>query len=317
MEERSYAIIGTGALGGYYGARLHHAGLDVRFLLHRDYDHVREHGLRVISKHGDFSIAKPRIFRSADEMPRSDVAAVCLKTTQNHLLPSLLPPSVKSDGIVLMMQNGLGIEADAADLLPNHVIVGGLAFLCSNKLGPGHIEHLDYGAVRLGEHREDDRPAGVTPAMESIAADFERAGIPVVLEEDLVLARWKKLVWNVPYNGLCVVEQTTTDVLMADPRMRARAAALMREVVAIAAAYGRPIRPAFVERMLDDTERMAPYKPSMLLDFERRQPLELEAIYRRPLDAARAAGVRCPEIEGLYAELCGMAEFVGSLSLQP
>lgn len=317
MAERSYAILGTGALGGYYGARLHHAGLDVRFLLHSDYDHVREHGLRVISKHGDFSIAKPRIFRSADEMPRSDVAAVCLKTTQNHLLLSLLPPSVKSDGIVLMMQNGLGIEADAAAILPKHIIVGGLAFLCSNKVGPGHIEHLDYGAVRLGEHRSDDRPSGVTSAMEIVAADFERAGIPVVLEEDLVLARWKKLVWNVPYNGLCVVERTTTDVLMADPRTRALCEALMREVVAIAAAYGRPIRPAFVDKMLDDTEKMAPYKPSMLLDFERRQPLELEAIYRRPLDAAHAAGVPCPEIEGLYGELCRMAESVGSLSLQP
>jgi 2-dehydropantoate 2-reductase len=91
----------------------------------------------------------------------------------------------------------------------------------------------------------------------------------------------------------------------------------MREVVAIAAAYGRPIRPAFVDKMLDDTEKMAPYKPSMLLDFERRQPLELDVIYRRPLDAARAAGVPCPEIEGLYAELCGLAESVGSLSLQP
>jgi 2-dehydropantoate 2-reductase len=317
VAKRSYAILGTGALGGYYGARLHHAGLDVRFLLHSDYDHVREHGLRVLSKHGDFSIAKPQIFRVADELPRSDVAAVCLKTTRNHLLAKLLPPAVKPDGIVLMMQNGLGIEADAAALLPKHTIVGGLAFLCSNKLGPGHIEHLDYGGLRLGEHRADDRPACVTTAMEAVAADFERAGIPVVLEEDLVLARWKKLVWNVPYNGLCVIEQTTTDVLMADPRTRARTAALMREVVAIAAAYGRPIRPAFVDKMLDDTEKMAPYKPSMLLDFERGEPLELDAIYRRPLDAARAANVPCPEIEGLYAELCRMAESVGSLSLQP
>ncbi len=317
MAEKSYAILGTGALGGYYGARLHHAGLDVRFLLHSDYEHVREHGLRVLSKHGDFSIAKPQIFRSADDLPRSDVAAVCLKTTQNHLLAELLPPSVKPEGIVLMMQNGLGIEADAAALLPNHTIVGGLAFLCSNKLGPGHIEHLDYGAVRLGEHDADARPAGTTPAMSAIAADFERAGIPIMLEKDLVLARWKKLVWNVPYNGLCVVEQTTTDVLMAGLRTRARTAALMREVVAIAAAYGRPIRPAFVDKMLDDTEKMAPYKPSMLLDFERRQPLELDAIYRRPLDAARAVGLPCPEIEALYAELRRMAESVGSLSLQP
>jgi 2-dehydropantoate 2-reductase len=306
MAARSYAIIGTGALGGYYGARLHHSGADVHFLLHSDYEQVRTHGLTVISKDGDFSIAHPRIYATARALPGCDVAAVCLKTTQNGLLPHLLPPAVKSAGVVLMMQNGLGIEADAAAVLPRHTILGGLAFLCSNKVGPGEIHHLDYGAVRVGEHRADGRPAGITAAMLAIAADFKRAGIATVLEDDLVLARWKKLVWNVPYNGMCVVEGCTTDMLMADPKMRARCEAIMREVLAIAAAQGRQIHPSFVEAMLADTAKMAPYKPSMLLDHERGQPLELDAIYRRPLAAAEAAGIACPEIRALYARLLEM-----------
>lgn len=303
---RSYAIVGTGALGGYYGARLHHAGCDVHFLLHGDYEHVRAHGLRVLSKDGDLSIARPQIYPAARDLPRCDIAAVCLKTTQNRLLPELLPPAVTSDGVVLMMQNGLGIEADALAVLPRHTILGGLAFLCSNKVGPGEIHHLDYGAVRFGEHRGDGRPAGITPAMLAVAADFKRAGIPTLLEDDLVLARWKKLVWNVPYNGMCVVEGCTTDRLMADPRTRARCEAIMREVLAIAAAQGRRIHPSFVEAMLTDTAKMAPYKPSMLLDYERGQPLELDAIYRRPLAVAAAAGIDCPEIRALYARLAEM-----------
>jgi len=306
MVARSYAIIGTGALGGYYGARLHHAGSDVHFLLHSDYEHVRAHGLRVVSKDGDFSIARPQAYAAARDLPRCDVAAVCLKTTQNGLLPALLPPAVKGDGVVLMMQNGLGIEGDAAAVLPRHTILGGLAFLCSNKVGPGDIQHLDYGAVRIGEHRSDGRPAGITPAMLAIADDFKRAGIPIVLEDDLVLARWKKLVWNIPYNGMCVIEGCTTDVLMAAAKTRARCEAIMREVLAIAAAQGRQIHPSFVEAMLADTAKMAPYKPSMLLDYERRQPLELEAIYRRPLAAAAAAGIPCPEIAALHARLVEM-----------
>jgi 2-dehydropantoate 2-reductase len=306
MAARSYAIIGTGALGGYYGARLHHAGADVHFLLHSDYDHVRTNGLRVISREGDFSIPRPQIYASARDLPRCDVAAVCLKTTQNRLLAELLPPAVKGDGVVLMMQNGLGIEADAAAVLPRHTILGGLAFLCSNKVGPGEIHHLDYGAVRIGEHRGHGRPAGITPAMLSIAADFKLAGIPAMLEDDLVLARWKKLVWNVPYNGLCVVEGCTTDVLMGDPQTRARCEAIMREVLAIAAAHGRHIHLSFVEAMLADTAKMAPYKPSMLLDYERGRPLELEAIYRRPLAAAEAAGLDCPNIRCLYQALADL-----------
>lgn len=306
MSERSWSIIGTGALGGYYGARLHHAGIDVRFLLHSDYEHVVHCGLRVISKDGDFSIARPRAFGRAEDLPRSDVVAVCLKTTQNRLLGRLLPPAAGAGSVVLVMQNGLDVERDAAAVLPRHTIVGGLAFLCSNKTGPGEIHHLDYGAVRLGEHRADGRAAGITPAMLAIAGDLKRAGIPVVLEDDLVLARWKKLVWNVPYNGLCVVERSATDAIMNDAALRARCEKIMREVLAIAAAVGRDIHPSFVDAMLRDTANMVPYKPSMLLDFECGRPLELEAIYRRPLEVARAHGVECPEIESLYARLAAL-----------
>jgi len=300
---RSYAIVGTGALGGYYGAKLHHAGLDVRFLLHSDYEHVRTHGLRVEAKEGDLSIPTPQAYGNVHDLPPADVTAVCLKTTQNHLLAELLPPLVRPDGVVLMMQNGLGIEAAAARVVPGRTILGGLAFLCSNKLGPGHIHHLDYGDVRLGQFAADDAPVGVTPIVQAVADDFTRAGITTVCEDDLVLARWRKLVWNMTYNGLCVVHACTTDVLMDDPAMRAHCEAIMWEVVAIAAAAGRTIEPAFVTIMLTATEAMASYKPSMKLDHERGQPLEIDAIYGAPLRAARASGVACPLLEELYAEL--------------
>lgn len=300
---RSYTILGTGALGGYYGARLHHGGCDVRFLLHSDFAHVRAHGLRVESPHGDFSIRTPQVFARVTELPPADVVAVCLKTTQNHLLPELLPPAVGPQTVVLMMQNGLGIEARAAAIVPGNRLLGGLAFLCSNKVGPGHIRHLDYGEVRLAEHRRDGTPAGVTPMVEAIAADFERAGIRVHREADLELARWKKLVWNVPFNGLCVVRRCTTDVLMSDPVERRHCEALMQEVCAAAAACGRPIDPAFVSIMMATTDRMASYSPSMKLDAERGQPLEHEAIHGAVLRAAQAAGVACPRIAALYAEL--------------
>jgi 2-dehydropantoate 2-reductase len=300
---RSYAILGTGAVGGYYGARLHHGGLEVHFLLHSDFRHVREHGLRVESEHGDFSIRNPHAYAAASDLPPCDVAMVCLKTTQNHLLRELLPPAVKPDGVVVMMQNGLGIEEVAAEILPQHTIVGGLAFLCSNKVGPGHIRHLDYGDVRLGQHARDGGAAGVTPAVLTIANDFARAGVPVEPEADLIAARWKKLVWNIPYNGLCVVHGCPTDVLMADPRRRALCERIMREVVAAAGACGRPVDPAFVPVMLAATEKMASYKPSMLLDHERGQALEIEAIYGNPLRAARAAGLECPLITELYGQL--------------
>lgn len=303
MSTRSYTIVGTGALGGYYGARLAHAGLRVRFLLRSDLEHVRRHGLRVESIEGDFSIGSPEVYGPLDEVPASDVVLIGLKTTRNAQLGDLLPRVAGPDAWVLDMQNGIGIEAEVARIVPGRTILAGLAFLCSNKVGPGHVRHLDYGNVRLAEYRADESPAGVTAAVRSVASDFERAGIQVDLEEDLVTARWKKLVWNAPYNGLCVVHRCETDAIMANPETRARAEAIMREVLAIAEADGHPIASDFVDTMLRTTDDMAPYEPSMKLDFERGHPLEIDALYTRPLVRARALGVPAPELAALHEAL--------------
>jgi 2-dehydropantoate 2-reductase len=237
------------------------------------------------------------------DMPRCDVVAVALKTTQNHLLGTLVPPLLADGGAVLLMQNGLGAEEAVAGMVPGHPVLAGLCFLCSNKVGPGHIHHLDYGAVRFAEHAADGRAAGVTPTMRAIAQDFGAAGIDTELVDDLVLARWQKLVWNVPISGLSVVLAADTRELMTDPHTRALAEAIMHDVVAGAAALGRHIGEDFVQRMLAMTVAMAPYRASLKVDFDQRKPMELEAIYGNPVRAARAAGAAVPLVEALYRQL--------------
>ena len=300
---RSYAIIGAGALGGFYGTRLHRAGLDVHFLLHTDYEHVRRHGVKVESKDGDFVLPKVNAYGHAEDVPPCDVALVALKTTQNHLLPHLIPPVLKKDGVVLIIQNGLGMEDAVAQIVGPTRVMGGLSFLCSNKVGPGHIRHLDYGAVAFAEYSPEGKPRGITDRLRAISGDFERAGIEVELIDDLILARWKKLVWNIPYNGLSVVLNTMTDELMKDPMARELVVTLMREVVAGAAAVGRTIPDSFIEKMLRDTDKMPPYRTSMKIDYENRRPMEVECIYGNPVRAAQSAGTLLPRIEMLYQQL--------------
>lgn len=303
MQTQSYAIIGTGALGGFYGARLQRAGCDVHFLMRSDYEHVRQHGLVVESKDGDFALPHVHAYRDARDMPRCDVVAITLKTTQNHLLGQCVPPALKEGGTVLVMQNGLGIEAEAARMFPGHRVLGGLCFIASNKIGPGHIHHLDYGHVKLAEYAADGRPCGVTDTMRKIGADFERTGIPVQLAEDLQTARWQKLVWNIPYNGLSVVLNADTAELMANAESRRLVEELMREVVASAAACGRAIPESFIAGMLDTTDKMKPYRASMKIDHDERRPMEVEAIYGNPLRAVSKAGFSAPKIEMLYRQL--------------
>jgi 2-dehydropantoate 2-reductase len=182
-------------------------------------------------------------------------------------------------------------------------VLGGMCFICSNKVGPGHIRHLDFGAITIGEQRAGRTSAGITAAVDAVSSDLEAAGLPVQRIENLVAGRWRKLVWNIPYNGLSVVLDAGTDELMADPVTRALVADLMAEVLGAAEACGHHIEPDFIPYMLRTTDKMTPYKTSMKLDFEARRPLEIDAIYGAPITAARAAGFEMVRTETLFAQL--------------
>ena len=289
-------ILGTGALGGYYGACLVRAGCNVHFLCRSDADHIRRHGLTVESVgHWKDTLRVP-VAATPAELPPLDLAVVAMKTTDNHALPSLLPRVLKPSGLVLVLQNGLGVEEQIAALVGPDRVLGGLCFLCANKTGPGSILHLDYGRILLGEFRHDRSPGGITPRLQQLAALFQTAGIPIETTPHLRHARWKKLVWNIPYNGLSVLLRTTTDRIMQHPPTRALVADIMHEVLALAAADQCPIDPSFVQKMLADTDRMKPYKPSMLLDHERGRPLEIDAIYTQPLNVGAATNTPAPNI---------------------
>jgi 2-dehydropantoate 2-reductase len=306
-----YAVLGTGALGGFYGARLQQAGAEVHYLLRSDYAQVKAQGLVVESPDGDFTLPQVHAYQAAIDLPPCDVAIVALKTTQNHLLPKLLLPVLKESGIALVLQNGLGIEAEVAKLVGCDRVMGGLCFLCANKVAPGHIRHLDYKQITLGDFAADYQPCGITERMQQVAADFEQAGIPIELAEDLFISRWKKLVWNIPFNGLSVVLNATTDQMMADPMTRSLAEALMQEVAQGARASvqvaepgsARAVPPQFIQTMLDYTAKMKPYRTSMKIDYDERRPLEVEAIFGNPLRMAEQAGVALPKIEMLYQQL--------------
>lgn len=293
-----YAVIGTGALGGYYGSKLAQAGKDVHFLFHRDFQHVQKHGLQVDSINGDIHLRRVNAYACTADMPTCDVVLVCLKTTANHLLNDLLPPLLKPSTLVVLIQNGLGIEAQLATSFPDLSIAGGLAFIGASKRGPGLIEHMNFGKLTLGLHT----PTG-EPLLKAVVSDFLEAKVETHYTSELGLARWKKLVWNVPYNGLCVVLNSSADQLMQHPHSLNLLKGLMQEVIEGARACGYPIEDTFVQAMLDSTRAMTPYAPSMKLDYDFKRPLEIEAIYSNPLKAAKTVGISMPKTQMLEQQL--------------
>jgi len=287
----SYGVVGTGALGGYYGGRLAQAGREVHFLLRGDYAFVRENGLRVDSVKGDFRLPAVNAYADAREMPPCDVVLVCIKTTGNAALPGLLRPLLRPGSVVLLLQNGLGVEEDLAAALPGVAVAGGLAFVCAQKKGPGHIAHLDYGNLDIGVYdAEGSGRAAASGVLPRVAEDLRAAGVPAELAPDLAFARWRKLVWNVPFNGLTVVMDTTTDRLVRHGAMCELAREVMLEVVRGANAVGVPLKESLARKMIDNTLEMTPYAPSMKLDCDHRRPMEIEYIYERPVAAAARAG---------------------------
>ena len=279
------------------------AGLDVHFLLHSDYEHVRRRGLVIESAEGDFALPQVQAYTRAAEMPRADVVILALKTTRNELLGELLAPVTADDGVVLVLQNGLGVDEQAAAVVGPDRAMGGLCFLCCNKIGPGRIHHLDYGFITLAEFSADGLPRGTTDRMRAIGADFEAAGIEIRLADDLLLARWRKLVWNVPFNGLSVLLDAQVDELMADAASRQLVEEIMTEIVDAAAACGKAIERDFVEYMLGLSDKMKPYRTSMKIDHDLGRPMEVEAIVGNALRAGRRHGASVPRLDMLYQAL--------------
>lgn len=303
MSARRYAIIGTGALGGFYGAKLQKAGFEVHFLLRSDYEYVREQGLRVDSPQGNFTLHQVNAYQRPEEMPSCEVIILSLKTTQNYLLPQILPGLVKGNAVVLVLQNGLGVEAEIAEIIGSERILGGLCFLCSNKTEPGYIQHLDYGQITLGEFVAGYQPGGITERLRGIAQDFEQAGIAIELSDHLFLSRWKKLVWNIPYNGLSVVLNARTDELMQNEETRQLVKNIMEEVLTGAQGWGCHIPQEFIQIMLEYTDRMKPYRTSMKIDYDTGRLMEIETLFGNPLRYAKKQGVELPKIEMLYQQL--------------
>ena len=300
---RSYAIIGTGSIGAFYGACLQRAGFDVHFLLNRDFVHVDKHGLIIESPDGDFALPSVRAYNDASQMPPCDVVIVALKTTSNHLLPQILPKVLKDNGVVLVLQNGWGMEEEIAEIVGSDRVMGGVCFTLNYKIAPGHIRHLDYGLITLADYVPGYIATVVSTRMSLIASDFALAGVMIQLHEDLFLARWQKLICNIPVNGLSVILNSTNQEMFDDAYVRTSIEQLMAEIVIAAQAYGRYIPELFVQKRIKQSAAMKNYETSMKIDFNLGRPLEVEAIFGNPLRTAWQAGVEMPQVSMLYRQL--------------
>ncbi len=295
-EKPRIAVVGSGAVGCYYGGKLAAIGHDVRFLMRADLPAVREHGLTLWSSESTEIHIPAQGFATPEEIGPVDLVIIALKTTSNAALETLIPPLLHETTALVTLQNGLGNEAFLAERFGTERVLGALCFVCLNRVAPGRIEHYGHGTISIGEYLREPQPRTL-----AFAAMLREAGVTAKVVENLMTERWCKLVWNIPFNGLSIAAGgVTTDRIVEDSHLDALARALMRETIAIARAHGHTIPDSYVDFQMERTPPMGPYKPSSLIDYWAGRPVEVEPIWGEPLRQAHAAGVEAGRLEALY-----------------
>ncbi|PYL46201.1 MAG: 2-dehydropantoate 2-reductase [Verrucomicrobia bacterium] len=299
VDSLRIAVVGAGAIGSFYGGKLAVGGRDVHFLVRGGFDRIKRSGIRIRGRRENFHIADAQVYQTPREIGPCDLVLITLKATNNDAMLELIPPLLHRRTILLTLQNGLGNEEFLAQHFGAERVMGGLCFICLNRISPGLIEHLDHGHLNLGEL------VGVAKERtHNLARQFSQCGVECRVVENLMEEHWHKLVWNIPFNGLTVAAGgITTANILRSHSLRSEAIALMNEVVVGAKSCGFSLPMDVVVEQIKRTETMGAYKPSTLLDFEAGRALEIEAIWGEPLRRAQANGATMPRLEELYQRL--------------
>lgn len=301
MAKPRIGVIGTGAIGGFYGVMLARAGYDVHFLLRSEYEAVKQNGITIDSMvHGELNLNPAQAYDDAAQMPACDWLLVGAKSTSNAALAPLIAKAAAPGARVVLLQNGLGNEDQLRDELPADLhLIGGLCYVCLYRKGPGVVVHQDNGMIDLAYHSGGADAQAQEQIIAEGAAMFREAGLRAREQDNLDSARWQKLVWNAPFNGASVVLNAGTHALLANPASRQLICDLMQEVVDAAEACGHPMPEALADKLLMGTQMIPDYLPSMHQDWQHKRPMELDNLYGEALRRAEQAGRPMPRIAAL------------------
>jgi 2-dehydropantoate 2-reductase len=283
------AVMGSGAVGGYFGARLAAAGQNVAFIARGGHlDAMRRGGLKIKSVTGDFHVTGLFTDNPRDIGP-VDLVLFCVKSYDTEAASAELAPMMKDQAIVLSLQNGVDNPDKLAARWGADRVLGGVVYLGAQLAAPGTIEHSAGGRVVLGP-----LTGPLSEAAKSFEEVFSAAAIPCSVSAEIRKVMWAKLVWNAPFCALACLARATVQEILESESLRRLAAACMDEVRAAAGVVGIELVPSIVEDTFNFSRGLGNFKPSMLQDLEAGKPLEYEALNGVVVDLLRRAGKDAP-----------------------
>ncbi|WP_456397351.1 ketopantoate reductase family protein [Desulfurobacterium sp.] len=294
-----YGVVGVGGVGGFYGGMLARGGFETVFVTKKKYlSAFKDKGLTVESyKHGRFTIEESEraVFTdSYDALKNCDVVLLCVKSYDTENVVKELS-KINGRFAVISVQNGIENEEIISRYLGADRVIGATAFIGSYVKEPGTIVHEAAGLLEIGE-----MDGSVTDRVKQIADDMKEAGIEVRISKDINYTLWKKLMWNVAFNPYSVVTGATVGQMLEFEHTRSILRNLMVECKKVAAAYGIALKDSTIEVYLKSSPDLMGYKTSMLLDFERGKPIEIEGITGALIRKAKRKEVLVPYNECVY-----------------
>jgi 2-dehydropantoate 2-reductase len=293
----SLLVIGAGAIGAFFGSALSRQGVQVSVVCRSEYEAIKRSGFHIRSALLGEHRFVPQEVLSANEPinSRYDFVLLSTKVLAHEDRRALLRPALRPGTVVVLIQNGIEIEAEIQTAFPEHEIVSAVAFIAVSRTQPGEINHQAAGSLTLGTF-----PRGVSASAKQLGTWFEASGVPCRLTDDIVKARWQKALWNATFNPISILGGLDTATITRTAEDRAFVRMAMHEVAAVASAAGHELAVELIDKLIETTHAMPAYKSSMALDFEHGRPMEVEAILGNVVRTGRTHGVSTPTLETLY-----------------
>lgn len=300
-EIQKVLVVGAGAVGGYFGAVLAKAGVDLTFLVRkRSFQAIQENGLKVASTQGDFLI-HPSLVVHPDEIEAVDLIILAVKCQDVTLLLPQLAPLIEKGAVILTLQNGVRTEDEILAFYTTPCVVAGVAYITARLAQPGLIEHARRGIITLGELSGEK-----SSRADEIHRLLSAAGITCRLSKHIRRAKWEKLCWNATFNPLSVLLNNPIGLVLQHLALKELVRKGIAEIIAVAVSEGIVLDPKIMDQTIDVSYDLKDFYTSMYEDYQNGKETEVEYLNGDLVQRGKKNGVPTPIHETLYALIKGL-----------
>lgn len=281
--------MGSGAVGGYFGAKLAAAGNEVAFIARgRHLAALQKHGLQVKSANGDLEVRQAQFSETAEGVGPVELVLFCVKSYDTESGATAIAPLVSARTLILSLQNGIDNPEKLARAFGRSKVLPAAVYVGAQLTAPGVITHSTGGKIIFGEMD------GATATASALAPILTAAGIPNEVSAEIRRVQWTKLLWNASFCAISCLTRAHTQEIVESAELTKLALECMNEVRAAAASVNIDLPEKLCADAIEFSKTLGDFKPSMLQDLEAHKPLEYEAFNGHIVKLLNARGTGAP-----------------------